>query len=91
MELPDIPEADGNASLPGSTPAMYSWQVWEADRGEWNSVGVSIAGETPLPMVTSRWHVAESMRPYAELHAESTGKPVRLVMYHNVEVLEVIP
>lgn len=91
MELPDTVEADGNASLPGSTPAIYAWQVWEADTGEWNDIGVSVAGNTPLPMITTRVHMVEAMREYAELHHATTGKPVRLVMFHNIEVLEVIP
>ena len=66
---------------------MYAWQVYE--QGEWNIIGMVLpGGMDPVPMVTTRRHVADSMQAIAFQHAERTGLMVRLVEYEHPRVLE---
>lgn len=68
---------------------LYAWVVKEAD-GREGIIAAAVFGSAPSQLVSCFKHVAAQLRPFAEIHAEGTGKPVRLVRFVEAETVETI-
>jgi hypothetical protein len=66
---------------------MYCWQMFDADTDEWNILAAQLGVMPSTPMITTRYEVAERMRPIAAHHETSTGCQVRLVRFMTMEIL----
>lgn len=69
---------------------LWAWLVLERDGSE-GIVAAVLPGVGTVPLVVATGRVAELMRPYAEVHARVSGRPVRLVRFSEVETVERMP
>jgi hypothetical protein len=68
---------------------IWAWQVHE--NGEWNLIAAVLPGIDGMsPLVTTREHVAQLMRPIAVGHGSASGLEVRLVHYNNPTIVEIV-
>lgn len=65
---------------------LYAWESF--DNGEWNIIAAIVGPiPAPIPLVTSRQNLAETLRPVAEKHGRDHDQQVRLMAFMAFEDL----
>lgn len=70
--------------------SLYVWQSFDAARDGWPVIAYAIP-EIDLeaaPLLAPNPELAEALRPYAEAHHLTTGRPIRLVRYAPETIIE---
>ncbi len=76
-------------SEPKKITEMWAWVCTEPDGGEGIPALDSHMG--PLPMVGADAERIQSLRPHAVKAAQQLKLPVKLVRFHQMEVIEHLP
>lgn len=71
-------------------PPLWAWMVQEAD-GRWGIIAALIPGLGPSQLVFGSEKTAQVARPVAVSHHMNSGRPVRLVRFEGLAVVEELP
>lgn len=71
---------------PKKIDEMFAWIVTEPDGGE--GIPALHTASGALPMVGADRARVESLRPHAQGVAAQLGLPLRLVRFHDMEIIE---
>lgn len=72
---------------PKQITELYAWICKEADGGD-GLPAVDLGGGFPMPMIGADRARVESLRPFAAEIVLTMGHPIKLVRFHQMEVLE---